>query len=506
MAVALIFLIIYMISQQYHNYWSKRGFPQLNPKFIFGDIGSLCTMKFSIGGFFHKLYRENPTTKALGIYFSYQPGILINDPLLIQHVLIGDFSSFQDRIVPFDLNNDPLQEHLFNLCGQKWRNLRRKFRPCFSSAKLKEMFPIMKSCGDSLAEYLRSSFSQGVDVYEFRDLVARYNTDIISSVAFGIENDCINESGNLFRKIGVLNGKVSWRTDLRNTLALLAPKLLKFVKTTEPEVEHFIYTIVKKTVDYRKANNIERNDFLQQLIQLHEQGYTSGDQNTNQENNKITIDDVAANAYVFFVGGYETSSSTISFCLTELAKNPEVQRKVHVEIDSVFKSTGHNEITYDMLGELKYLEACLDETLRKYPILPLVFRKCNKDSYLPDSNLVIPEGTWVMISLLGLHRDPEIFDSPMKFRPDRFIAFPKGSPKTDGIYYMPFGDGPRLCVAYQLGKLTAKLALAILLSQYFFDEVDGEMAPQEIEMDPRQFLLTPKNEINLRVSQRKKDN
>lgn len=134
----------------------------------------------------------------------------------------------------------------------------------------------------------------------------------------------------------------------------------------------------------------------------------------------------------------------MSFCLFELSRNKEAQRKAQEEIDRVLKSAGPEGITHDLLHEMKYVECCIDETLRKYPIAPVLFRTNVRDCKLPGSDAVIEKGTPVLIPLMGIQRDPDIFDNPMKFRPERFLNCPDGNPKVKtGIVYAPFGDGPR---------------------------------------------------------------
>lgn len=141
----------------------------------------------------------------------------------------------------------------------------------------------------------------------------------------------------------------------------------------------------------------------------------------------------------------------MSFCLFELARNPKIQIQIQEEVDRVFKS-GTEGITYEMLGDLKYLECCVDETLRKYPIVPVHFRIATKDYKIADSDLVIPQGTSVIIPVLGFHRDPEIYENPMEFKPERFLNSPHGNGKSEGLFYTPFGEGPRSCIGMRLGK------------------------------------------------------
>lgn len=137
--IALITLCFlgYLLNQHHHTYWAKLGFPQLSPRFLVGDIGPRLIPKSSLGEFFQTLYQKNKHQAAVGVYMSYSPVLLITDTILLQKVFISDFSSFHDRPIPFDLDNEPLAAHLFNLQGQKWRDLRVKLSPTFTSGKIK---------------------------------------------------------------------------------------------------------------------------------------------------------------------------------------------------------------------------------------------------------------------------------------------------------------------------------------------------------------------------------
>jgi cytochrome P450 family 6 len=188
--------------------------------------------------------------------------------------------------------------------------------------------------------------------------------------------------------------------------------------------------------------------------------------------------------------------------LFELARNQRVQKKVQEEIDRVFKSAGPEGITYDMMSELKYLESCIDETLRKYPIIPVHLRKATKDYNIADSDLTIPQGTPVFIPVLGYHRDPDIYENPLEFKPERFANSSNGGGNAEGIFYTPFGDGPRNCIGMRMGKLTTKIGLAIIMQKFNLEMVDKDMLTKELEFHPNQFVLTPKKLINLKITKR----
>lgn len=130
-------------------------------------------------------------------------------------------------------------------------------------------------------------------------------------------------------------------------------------------------------------------------------------------------------------------------------------------------------------------------------------RECNEDYKIPETDLVIPKGMGIFIPVLGFHRDPEIYENPMEFKPERFEKSPNGEGNAKGIFYLPFGDGPRNCIGMRLGKVTTKLGLAIVLSKFTLEFCDKEIADKELEYDKMQFILTPTKTFNLKLTPRK---
>lgn len=191
------------------------------------------------------------------------------------------------------------------------------------------------------------------------------------------------------------------------------------------------------------------------------------------------------------------------FSLYEIAKNPEIQAKIQQEIDEAFKSAGPEGVTYETFTSMKYLECVIDETLRKYPIAPTLMRECTKDYKIAGTNKVIPKGTSIFLPVLGLQRDPEIYENPMEFNPDRFKNSSNGgSGKVKGVFYLPFGEGPRNCIGMRMGKLTTKMGLALVLSKFNFEFTDKSMYDRELEFLASQFILTPAKEFKFKISPR----
>jgi len=511
--LASVIALVYFLSQYYHNYWKRLGFKQLNPQFFFGDAKRLLTFKSSLGEYYADVYEKYKNHKMIGVYLSYSPALVVTDPKIVQDIMIRDFSSFHDRPLPVDEVNDPLSGHLFNLPGQKWRDLRVKLSPTFTSGKLKGMLPVIRDCGKVLDEFLVRNVNSGVDVFEFRDLMARYNTNIISSVAFGIDNDCINDPDHIFRQMGIKIFEPNFKNGFRIALAAAFPQLMikLKIKSVDAEIEDFIFSVVKQTVEHREQKNFSRNDFMQMLIQLKNQGFVSVDKedkengeikSESQTVKKMDMNTLVAQAFVFFIAGFETSSSTLSFALFEIASKPEIQRKIQQELDKIIKSAGPEGLTYEMFAEMKYLECCIDEALRKYPIVPVHLRKAARDYKVTGTDLTIPKDTSILIPVLGFHRDPEIYENPLEFIPERFLNSPNGGGTSEGVFYTPFGDGPRNCIGMRMGKLTTKIGLASILSKFNLELNEKDMIGKELEFHPNQFILTPKNLFNIKISSR----
>ena len=137
------------------------------------------------------------------------------------------------------------------------------------------------------------------------------------------------------------------------------------LKSIPPKVESFIFAVTKQNLEYREKNNVVRKDFFQLLVQLRNNGTVQLDDEWEtvikaDENQKtLTLNEIAAQSFIFFAAGFETSSTTLTFCMYELAKNPKIQEKVHDEINSVIGWHG-GEISYECIAEMKYLENCID--------------------------------------------------------------------------------------------------------------------------------------------------
>ncbi|XP_050342338.1 probable cytochrome P450 313a1 [Nymphalis io] len=145
-----------------------------------------------------------------------------------------------------------------------------------------------------------------------------------------------------------------------------------------------------------------------------------------------------------------------------LSQHTDVQERVYKEIQEVIGDSD-KPLQLKDLDELKYLKAVINETLRLYPPVPFILRYCKDDLKLPTS-LILPEGSNVIISIWGIHRNPEHWgEDANDFNPDHFM-----SGKIPNAF-MPFSNGPRNCIGLKYAMLSITTSLVALLRQYHFN-------------------------------------
>lgn len=216
-------LFTYYLKFRFHSrfYWKNRNVPYLEPSFLTGNMPSLST---NLNLFANEMYAKSKEHKLFGVWSFVQPGLLVQDPELIKKVLIKDFQYFHDRNVHVNEEHDPLNGHLVFLEGTKWRNLRAKLSPTFTSGKMKIMFPTMADCGKELQICLKE-YAEKNEIVDIRDVLARFTTDIIGSVAFGIETNSLKNPNSEFRRYGSRSFRPRDITVFVSMLLFLFPKL-----------------------------------------------------------------------------------------------------------------------------------------------------------------------------------------------------------------------------------------------------------------------------------------
>ena len=281
--------VVYIYFKWSFTYWKKRNVPYIKPKFPFGNLLDVIFTRKTLGDIIEDVYNKFEGHKYGGTYIFTSPRFFVRDPDLIKDVLVKDFSSFHDRGVYMNEETEPLSAHLFSLSGMKWRNLRVKLTPTFTSGKMKMMFQRLVECGQDLQTCLEKVGETGVEI-EIKDVLARFSTDIISSCAFGIECNCLKNENAEFRKWGRKIFEPSLKQIVIGILSGVAPVVLDSLKisTLDSDISKYFLSMVQETVEYRETNNVKRNDFLQLLIQLKNKDLLEDEEKTEDQNNETT--------------------------------------------------------------------------------------------------------------------------------------------------------------------------------------------------------------------------
>ncbi|KAL0270233.1 UNVERIFIED_CONTAM: hypothetical protein PYX00_007705 [Menopon gallinae] len=494
--LATITSMLYYYLRKLYSYWGDRNIPCDNPALLFGSLD--LSSKKGVSQSMRDLYNKSKKERFYGIWFLHRPSLLINDLDLVKDILVKEFMSFQDHGVYYNQKSDPLSAHLFAIEGAKWRNIRIKMTPTFTSGKMKMMFPTLKKCSDQLRDVLKNSTDE---VMEVKDLIGRFSTDVISSVAFGIETNSLKNPNAIFREMGRKIFEPTWTSFIRNFLGFAAPDLARLleVRSVPKKVADFFTNALKETIHYRETNNVKRNDFLQLLIQLMNKGYVEdADAPDKAEADKqpFTFEDALPEAFIFFVGGFETSSTTMQFILYELALNPDIQDRLRKEILEGLAESG-GEMTYENVHNMKYMGQVIEETLRKHPPATFLVRVCTKPYRIPDSDFILEKGASVTIPTYGFQMDEQYFPEPERFDPERFSEEQKA--KRNHYAYLPFGEGPRVCIGQRFAMMQVRIALVTVLANFRVSVAEGK-TPIPLEYDNKQPILTAKGGMFLRIS------
>lgn len=357
-AVTVQVLIIVYIKWS-HLYWKRKGIQHLAPTFPFGHYNTTFFGKDNLAIPTQRVYNEMKAKgyKYGGFNMITRPIFMPIDPELIKQILIKDFNSFQERGLYTNEIDDPLSVTLFTISQPKWKILRNKLSPTFTSGKMKLMFQTLVKCGKILEDTV-DLLLQRDEPIDIKDIAARFTTDIISSCAFGLECSSLQNPNDEFRKHGKMVFEDSFIDSAKVLIAFTYKQIANVlgVKVTKPTVEKFFMNTIQQTVDYREKNNIERKDMLDLLIKLkNNQSIDDETVSGEKEEESLTFNELAAHCFVFFLAGFETSSTTMTFALFELSQNQEIQNKIRDEVRTVLKKHD-GEMTYDAVMEMTYLD------------------------------------------------------------------------------------------------------------------------------------------------------
>jgi len=385
-------------------------------------------------------------------------GYLINHPDYIKHVLLKNHENYI-KGVGFERVKMLLGNGIIVSDGPFWRRQRRMMQPAFNRKVVAELCGQIKRCNlDLLTKWQRQAESNSViDISEVSSELA---LEIVLRSLFSDDLDSmIEEHGS--NPFSILT------KDPTRDIQLV----LKFRELSK---------ILLELIIKRRTEQPERIDFLAMFM-------NSTDKETGEA---MTDKELLDELMTMIIAGHETSAITLNWVWYFLSKYPEVEKKVHAEVDNA----SYTDIPeFDDLDQLPYIKQVVEEALRYYPPVWLFTRKAIEDDKLGDYD--IPAGSNIFISPYYLHRNREYWDEPERFDPDRFEE--ETIKQQHKQAYIPFSAGPRRCVGDFFATVEMQMHIGLMARYFRLKNVDNE----EVELAP-EINMRNKNPLKMELQKR----
>uniref|UniRef100_A0A8C1W5H2 unspecific monooxygenase n=1 Tax=Cyprinus carpio TaxID=7962 RepID=A0A8C1W5H2_CYPCA len=462
-----------------HGFFKKLGIPGPRPWPFFGTF-----LSYTKGFFNFDMECAKKYGKVWGIYDGRLPILMVTDLEMIKVIMVKEcYSTFTNRRETNAGLAGPFSDGISVVKDERWKRIRSSLSPYFTSGRLKEIFPI------AVTHYILYLIRNKHCFYS--RVVAPYSLDVVTSSSFSVDIDSINNADDPFAtnikkflKFSLFNLNFFIISALFPSIANLLGKMgISLFSRSSME---FFYNVLKKIKDEHNKESNGRVDFLQLMLQNQIPGDYFGD--TDEQPAKgLTDHEILSQSFIFILGGYETTSTTLTFLLYNLATNPDCLEKLVEEIDTNFPPD--TPITYDALMKMDYLEMAINESMRLLPTAPRLERVCKKTVEL--NGVTIPKDTLVAIPTYVLYRDPQLWDSPDEFRPERFS--PESKSEINQYIFMPFGLGPRNCIGMRFALMIMKILVVKLLQNFSVETCKETQIPLELNA-----LFQPKVPITLK--------
>ncbi|CAD0204566.1 unnamed protein product [Chrysodeixis includens] len=504
--VTVLVSILHYIFQRKFRYWQKRNVPYVKPLPLLGNYAKYMLQKQYIGQTVQELCKQHPDQSYFGAFYGTKPILVVNSPEIAKDVFTKDFYYFNGRELSDYVGSELASLNLFFAHGDRWKVIRQNLTTLFSSSKMKKMFYLLEKCNHTLEDMLARETS--IDkVLETRDLGARYTMDCICSCAFGVDSMAMSkEPNNVFKTVAGQLSEASTSRGLKMVIRDVWPGIFYGLKMQlfPPTIDEFFSKLLKGVFESRNHKPSPRNDFVDLVLMFKSQVHLIGDSISNPKTGKdakikLKVDDdfLLAQCIMFFAAGFETSSTTISFTLYELAKHPAEQDKIIAEVDE-YVSRQKNKLEYECVHELPYLDAAVYETLRLYPILGAISREVMNDYKFADG-VQVGRGLRVHIPIYHFHHNPAYFPDPETFKPERFL--PENKKDVKPYTYFPYGEGPRICIGSRFAKMQVMAGLITILKEYRV-ELANDM-PETLTLDARTIFTAPRDQgLNVKFIRR----
>lgn len=428
--------------------------------------------------------------KIIGFYFGDKPQILINDINIIKHLFIKESRIFVNR-PKMVLDAWPLNETLLDQKDENWKRIRSILTPTFSAIKIKKMTEIMNRKADTLLNVIEK-FADKDQIFDMYKLVQGLTLDIIGECVLALKVRCQEDENDPL--LVSVRDFFKYSNNIAVMTVIMFPPM-KFILEminkylTSGRMTSITVNNIKRVIKHRRKHPEKKAiDLLQLMLDSSEDNGSS-----SNGNRYLTDSEIIANAYVFLLAGYETTATALAFTFYLLATHQDVQERLYSTLLTQLHGKLHP--SYEDIQNIQYLDQVFNESLRYYPpVTGFISRECCKEYKIDD--LTIPKGVIVNASIWDIHHDPEHWNDPWIFDPDRFSS----ENKQDISAFFPFGLGPRACIGMRFAQIESKLIISRVILNYKLITCEETDVPLTISCPI--VIINPKNGVRIKAERR----
>jgi cytochrome P450 len=348
---------------------------------------------------------------------------------------------------------------LFTSDGDLWRKQRRLMQPLFTPRAVERYADTMIGVTARLLQDWRKQTQAGAPIMSNKEML-RLALNIISQAMFNIDLDGADaraEFSQVAKDFGEVLHYVTYNSGgaISLPLWLPLPANLRF-KQSNARLQTFMMKFITEC-----RRNPEQAGILINLL------LSAQDPETNQQMSEQQLYDEVV---TIFFAGHETTAQTLTFALHLISQHPEVQARLHAEVDQVL---GDRTPTLADAHQLNYARMVVQETMRLYPSVSLAPRDVLHDTQMRDHT--IKQGSLVIFSAYITHRMEAFWPDPERFDPLRFT--PEQEKERHPYAYLPFSQGQRICIGNNFALLESTFALAMIM-QHVKIEYKEAIQPQ----------------------------
>ncbi|CAL4130192.1 unnamed protein product, partial [Meganyctiphanes norvegica] len=370
--------------------------------------------------------------KVFGYFIGWRPTLMVADLDLIKQILVKDSHIWINR-PKLAMKAVPVTDCLVGLRGQRWKDVRSLLMSTFSASKMRLVTGLMNEKIDELIQIISDISSKGLPVEAWKTYQAM-TLDTITHTALAMKTNCQREQENdeFFMSVkAFLKNAVNPAVRLALYFPVIA-SIMCFISDKlaySGRMSSIIMRNLREVMALRRKDlSVKNIDLLQAMLEVSEVSEISkatpertemdGYRLVEGRQMKLLTDmEIIANAWVFLLGGFETTANSITYTSYLLAMHQEVQEKLYQEVMSIIQDHS-SHIGYDDIAKMTYLDQVFSESLRVItPVVLFISREAGQDTKLGD--IFIPKDMKVFIPLWTLHHDPEQWPNPDVFDPER---------------------------------------------------------------------------------------